>query len=121
MAYQSFQALECCLPSKDLLEHCLFEYIGRHEQCTQILEDRVAEVHNWSMEVGDWLADLDTGWCHCQDVAITSPLSIMKEPPSSPSLSAVQGEGEEREGGGSDTSVENKVPLPMVVHGQRAC
>ena len=73
------------------------------------------------MEVGDRLGDLETGCCRCRDlVDVGLPVSPESHP-ASPSLSAVQGDGDE--GVGTVTTgavVENEVPIPIVVCGQRA-
>ena len=121
LAYQSFQGLERCLPSEDVSESRLLQQIGRQEQCLQDLEDRIAELHNQSMKVGDRLGDLETGCCRCSDVVVDSPPVSSESHQVSPSLSAVQ--GEEDEGAGtvtSETAVENITPIPILVCGQRA-
>ena len=74
LAYQSFQGLERRLPSGDLPENRIFEQIGHQEQRFQDLEDRVAGLHNQSMEVGDRLGDLETGRCCCRDVVVVNCL-----------------------------------------------
>ena len=114
LAYQSFQGLERRLPTGDLPENRIFEQIGRQEQRFQNLEDRVAGLHNQSMEVGDRLGDLETGRCRCRDVVVESPPVTSESPQVSPSLSAVQ--GEEDEGTGVDG---NETPIPILVRGQR--
>ena len=63
LAYQSFQGLERRLPSEDISESHLLQQIGQQEQHLQDLEDKIAERHNQSMEVGDRLGDLETGRC----------------------------------------------------------
>ena len=63
LAYQSFQVLEQCLLSEDILESRLLQQIGRQEQQFQELEDRMAGLHNQQMEVGDRLGDLEMGCC----------------------------------------------------------
>ena len=73
LAYQSFEGLEWCLPTRDIPESRLLEQIGHQEQRFQDLENRVAGLHNQSMEVGDRLGDLETGRCHCRDVVVDSP------------------------------------------------
>src|ERR1700743_840714 len=66
------------------------------------------------MEVNNHLNNLDIGCCRCWDV----PLSpVLDEPLVSPSISAV--------GGGKEvvplmTTVDEEVPLPLRVRGQRA-
>ena len=115
LAYQSFRGLEWRLPTGDLPENCIFKQIGHQEQRFQDLEDRVAGLHNQSMEVGDGLGDLDTGRCHCRDMVVDSPPVTSESPQVSPSLSAVQGEGDEGTG-----AVENETPIPILVCGQRA-
>ena len=121
LAYQSFQGLERRLPSKDISESRLLQQIGRQEQRFQELEDRVAELHNQQMEVGDRLGDLETGRCRCRDLVDDGPPTSPESHPVSPSLSAVQGNGDE--GGGTvplGAVEENAVPIPIVVRGQRA-
>ena len=71
----------------------------------------MAGLHNQSMEVGDRLGDLETGCCHCRDVAVDSPPVSSESLRVSPSLSAVQGEGDEGTG-----AVENETPIPILVH-----
>ena len=115
LAYQSFQGLERCLPTGDLPENRIFEQIGCQEQRFQNLEDRVAGLHNQSMEVGARLGDLETGRCRCGDVVVDSPPVTSESPQVSPSLSAVLGEGDERAG-----AVENETSIPILVCGQRA-
>ena len=119
LAYQSFQGLERRLPSEDISESRLLQQIGRQEQRFQELEDRVAGLHNQQMEAGDRLGDLETGRCHCRDLVDDGPPTSPGSHPVSPSLSAVQGDGDEGVGTVSSV-VENKVPIPMVVRGQRA-
>ena len=63
LTYQSFQGLECQLPTGEVSEGQLFEHIGRQEQQFQTLEDWILGLHNQSMEVGDRLADLEMGHC----------------------------------------------------------
>ena len=81
----------------------------------------MAGLHNQQMEVGDRLGDLETGRCRCKDL-VDDGLPVLPEShPVSPSLSAVQGDGDE--GVGTVTTgavVENEVPVPIVVRGQRA-
>ena len=115
LAYQSFQGLERHLPTGNIPEGCLFELIGCQEQRFQDLEDRVAGLHNQSMEVGDRLGDLETGCCCCRDVAVDSPPVSPESPRVSPSLSAAQGEGDE-----GTRVVENETPIPILVCGQQA-
>lgn len=91
------------------------EYVGQ-AQCLLDLESHLGDVHNTSVEVGDHLADLETGCCHCQDVLIAGSSAAMETPHVSPSLSAVQG----NKGRGSITMIEDKVPLPIQVHDQQA-
>src|SRR6202000_2021528 len=119
LAYQSFQGLERRLPSEDVSESRLLQQIGRQEQRFQELEDRVAGLHNQQMEVGDRLGDLETGRCRCRDLVDDGPPMSPRSHPTSPSLSAVRGDGDEGEGTLS-TVVENEVPIPIVVRGQRA-
>ena len=119
LAYQSFQGLERRLPSEDISESRLLQQIGRQEQRFQELEDRVEGLHNQQMEVGDRLGDLETGRCRCRDLVDDGPPTSPGSHPVSPSLSAVQGDGDE--GVGTISSVvENEVPIPIVVRGQRA-
>ena len=75
----------------------------------------MAGLHNQSMEVGDRLKDLETGRCSCRDVVVNNPPVTSESPQVSPSLSAVQGEGDEGTG-----AVENETPILILVHGQRA-
>ena len=75
----------------------------------------MAGLHNQSMEVGDRLGDLETGRCRCRDVVVDSPPVTSESPQVSPSLSVVQGEGDEETG-----AVENETPIPILVRGQRA-
>ena len=120
LAYQSFQGLEQRIPSEDISESRLLQQIGRQEQRFQELEDRAAGLHNQQMEVGDRLGDLETGRCWCRDLVDDGPPTSPESHPVSPSLSAVQGDGDE--GVGTVTTgavVENKVPIPIVVRGQR--
>ena len=119
LAYQSFQGLERCLPSEDISESRLLQQIGRQEQRFQELEDQVAGLHNQQMEVGDRLGDLETGRCRCRDLVDDGPPTSPRSHTASPSLSAVRGDGDEGVGTVS-TVVENEVPIPIVVRGQRA-
>ena len=79
------------------------------------IEAHLSVLHNLFMEVNNCLNDLDTGHCRCRDVP-SSP--VLDEPQVSPSIRAV--------GGGEEvvplmtTVEEDKVPLPLWVHGQRA-
>ena len=116
LVYQSFQGLERQLPTGEISEGRLFEHIGRQEQWFQDLEDHVSGLHNQSMEVGDRLADLETGHCCCWDVVVEGPPASLNETPISLSLSAVRYEG----AGMSETAVENTTLLPVLVHGQQA-
>ena len=70
-------------------------------------------LHNQSMEVGDRLGDLEIGHCQCRDMVVDSPAVSPKSCQVSPSLSAVQGEGDEGTG-----AVSNETPIPILVHGQ---
>ena len=119
LAYQSFQGLERRLPSEDISESRLLQQIGRQEQRFQELEDRVGGLHNQQMEVGDRLGDLETGRCQCRDLVDDSLQVLPESHPVSPSLSAVQEDGDK--GVGTVTTgavVENEVPIPIVVCGQ---
>ena len=72
------------------------------------------------MEVGDRLGDLETGRCRCRDLVDDGPLISPESHPASPSLSAVQGDGDEGVGTVPLGAVmKNEVPIPIVVHGQR--
>ena len=79
------------------------------------IEAHLGVLHNLFMEANNCLNDLDTGCCRCRDVP-SSP--VLDNPQVSPSISAV--------GGGEEivplmtTVDEEKVPLPLRVHGQRA-
>src|ERR1700743_1687641 len=95
LAYQSFQGLERSLPTGDLPENRIFEQIGHQEQRFQDLEDWVAGLHTQSMEVGDRLGDLETGCCRCRDMVVDGLQTSPGSHPTSPSLSAVQGDGGE--------------------------
>ena len=119
LAYQSFQGLERRLPSEDISESRLLQQIGRQEQQFQELEDRVAGLHNQQTEVGDRLGDLETGHCRCRDLVDDGLPTSPESHPVSPSLSAVQGDGDEGVGTVSSV-VENEVPIPIVVRGQQA-
>ena len=122
LAYQLFQGLERRLPSEDISESRLLQQIGRQEQQFQELEDRVAGLHNQQIEVGDRLGDLETGRCQCRDLVDDGPPTSPESHPASPSLSAVQGDGDEGVGTVPlGAVVENEVPILIVVHGQRAC
>ena len=68
------------------------------------------------MEVGDRLANLETGHCHYQDVVVEDPPVSQSETPVSPSLSTVGAKGIEK----SEPAVENITPLLVPVCGQRA-
>ena len=73
------------------------------------------------MEVGDRLGDLETGCCQCRDLVDEGPLTLPDSHPVSPSLSAVQGGGDEGVGTVPLGAVkENEVPIPIVVRGQQA-
>ena len=62
------------------------------------------------------------GRCRCRDVVVDSPPVSPESCQVSPSLSAVQGEGDEGAGTvTSETAVENETPIPILVHGQQAC
>ena len=80
------------------------------------IEAHLGVLHNLFMEVNDRLNDLDTSCCRCRDVPSTL---VLDEPLVSPLISAV--------GGGEEvvplmmTVDEEEVPLPLRVHGQRAC
>src|ERR1700743_3647848 len=119
LAYQLFQGLERRLPSEDISESRLLQQIGRQEQQFQELEDRVGSLHNEQMEVGDRLGDLETGRCCCRDLVDDGPPTSPRSHPASPSLSAVQGDGDKGVGTVS-TVMKNEVPIPIVVRGQRA-
>ena len=81
----------------------------------------MAGLHNQQMEVGDRLGDLETGRCRCRDLVDDSSPILPGSHPASPSLSAVQGDGDEGvEVVATGAVVENEVPIPIVVHGQRA-
>ena len=69
------------------------------------------------MEVGDRLADLETGHCCCWDVVVKDPPVSPNKAPVSPSLSTVRDGG----AGTSEMAVENTTPLPVPVRGQQAC
>ena len=78
------------------------------------IEAHLGVLHNSFMEVNDRLNNLDISRCRCQDVPSTP---VLDEPLVSPSISAV--------GGGEEvvplmTTVDEEVPLPLRVHGQRA-
>src|ERR1700743_1025572 len=121
LAYQLFQGLERRLPSEDISESRLLQQIGRQEQQFQELEDRVGSLHNEQMEVGDRLGDLETGRCRCRDLVDDGLPTSPESHPASPSLSAVQGDGDE--GGGMvpvGTVNKTEAPVPIVVRGQRA-
>ena len=121
LAYQTFQGLERCLPSEDISESRLLQQIGRQEQRFQELEDRVAGLHNQQMEVGDRLGDLEMGHCKCRDRVVDSPPVSPESHPASPSLSAVQGEGDKGVGAvTTGTVMENEIPILIMVCGQRA-
>ena len=87
----------------------------KHGQWMEDIEAHLGVLHNSFMEVNNRLNDLDTSRCRCRDVP-SSP--VLDEPQVSPSISAV--------GGGEEvvplmTMVEeDKVLLPLQVHGQRA-
>ena len=96
------------------------QQIGRQEQRFQELEDRVAGLHNQQMEVGDRLGDLETGRCRCRDLVDDSLPILPGSHPASPSLSAVQGDGDEGvEVIATGAVMENEVPIQIMVRGQR--
>ena len=73
------------------------------------------------MEVGDGLGDLERGCCQCRDIVVDSPPVSPESHQVSPSLSAVQGEGDDGIGADSnETAVENETPIPILVCGQQA-
>ena len=79
----------------------------------------MASLHNQQMEVGDRLGDLETGRCQCRDLVDDGPPILPKSHPASPSLSAVQGDGDEGVGTVPlGAVVENEVPILIVVRGQ---
>ena len=81
----------------------------------------MAGLHNQQMEVGDRLGDLEAGRCRCRDLVVGSPPDSPASHPMSPSLSAVQGEGDKGVGVVPiGAAMENKIPIPIVVHGQQA-
>ena len=85
-----------------------------HGQQMEDIEAHLGVLHNSFMEVNDCLNDLDTSRCRCQEVPSTP---VLDEPLVSPLINAF-GAGEEVVP--LMTTVDEEVPLPLRVCGQRA-